>query len=130
MIRSGPQPPIIVFVNTKKGCDVISRHLEKEVRFLRDRATFLTLHRSYSFCRATVHVFCIVENLRISVNTHWRVSKMARLTFWWRLMLLAEVWTSRELHTSSTTRCPAASSRTHIESAALVVLEQRVWRPR
>lgn len=29
LLETGPQPPIIVFANKKKSCDVISKHLEK-----------------------------------------------------------------------------------------------------
>ena len=29
LLRSGIEPPIIIFVNQKKGCDVLARSLEK-----------------------------------------------------------------------------------------------------
>ena len=43
-LQSNPDPPIIIFANSKKGCDVLAKSLEKMGSVVRSAAPILRVH--------------------------------------------------------------------------------------
>jgi hypothetical protein len=103
ILNKGVEPPIIIFVNQKKGADVLAKGLEKfGVRFLqfatlRDLKILITTGFSSTRARFTV------AKDRSRESMLWPVSRTEAKTSWWQLMLLVVVLTSKTCHSSSIT---------------------------
>lgn len=99
VLAHGFEPPIIIFVNQKKGCDVLAKSLEKMgvghaplymnkfLAFLKG-SNFNILFLNLS---STMRVHCTVAKARSRESLHCPISKLEPKTSWWPQMLLVEV---------------------------------------
>jgi hypothetical protein len=97
ILERGVEPPVIIFVNQKKGADVLAKGLEKLgvsssfITFQLVELIILIVINNYS----TVPVLSTEERDKSSVSLHSTVSRVGPRTFWWQLMLLEEESTSK-----------------------------------
>lgn len=85
------EPPIIIFVNQKKGADVLAKGLEKlgvNIHF-NNFVWYKSVKYYYYFSTMRVHFMVVKAKNRESLL--WRVLKVAKKTFWLRLMWLVVV---------------------------------------
>lgn len=126
--NGGFEPPMIVFVNQKKGADVLQKELQRArvspVRVLslgvEETFFFLLTTRTLSFCSGTPSPSTRART-KSSEKPRSTRSGRARTTSSSRPISPVVVSTSRTFPSSSTSRCPTRSRRTFIVSVVPVV---------
>ncbi|KAK2851656.1 hypothetical protein Q5P01_007932 [Channa striata] len=106
VLAHGFEPPIIIFVNQKKGA-----------------MCWPSLWRRWG----TTLARCTVAKARSRESLHFQTSRQEPKIYWWPLMLLVEVLTSRMSQWSLTTTWLKTLKTTFIVSAVRVVLARVVW---
>lgn len=95
ILNSGIDPPIIVFVNQKKGADVLAKGLEKMgVGFYLYQAYLTILYYTLSPSSSTLVPFTEAK-AKSRESLRCPISKLERKIFLWRLTLPAEELTSK-----------------------------------
>lgn len=89
ILNDGVEPPIIIFVNQKKGADVLAKSLEKmgvSCTFFIDSCNFQLNYSHLNYFSLKLQLFTVVKD-RNKENLLWQVSNLVIKTFWWLLML-------------------------------------------
>lgn len=92
LLNRGVEPPIIIFVNQKKGADVLAKGLEKlgvRIQNFSNSTICLLQLITYSILfRSTMLVHFMVVKVKNKENMLYPVLRVVQKIYWWLLMLL------------------------------------------